>query len=761
MSHTTITETFENLVGGRLPIWIGGAALVLAGFFFVRYAIEAGLLGPAARAVIAAIFGLALVAASEAARRLHATADDPRIAQALAGAGVASLYGTLYMAGELYGLIGGLSAFVLMLLVTGLALGLSVRHGPPTAIMGLIGGFAAPLVTGYSESNLVPLLIYLALFTAALFGLAIARGWAWLALAASGAGFAWSAWLIAVIDGDAAAAIGPFILILAIGAAFALPRLEGGRPIVRAAPLLLGLVQLLMLAPRLEFSPLAWALYAMLAGAVIILAARDLRLTVAAGAAGALALLLLAIGLANGSPSAPAAALVFALLFAGAGHALMGRPESHPAGRATWTLLALGGSAGPFLLSRALWAEPVSDGLWALLAVASAVPAALVAWRCRESGQTEQVLGRAALGHLGGPAVAALLIIVGFAPIVTPAWTPVLIAFVMLALALWARLVGRGAIFALPAIAWGAALLAAAEPLADYAWLVFRSLTGLRIPFRLLPDLADALTQLAIPATIAAALLAFDARQFARARWLVAASAAAIAVLLAYTFAKLPLAIASPEAFLAMGFTERAALTQALFAAAWLLGRSSAWRMLAAAIAAVALARIVWFDLLLLNPLLVRQAVGPIILLNAAVLHAAAATIWLWLLSRILPASRSWRLLSLAGFALTALVIVRQASHGSILTGPFGQGETWLYSAALLAVSVAWLAHGIHTGARDLRIAGLALLTLVTFKVFLIDAAALEGLLRILSLLGLGIALIAIGWAYGKVLRRPAASSEA
>jgi uncharacterized membrane protein len=36
--------------------------------------------------------------------------------------------------------------------------------------------------------------------------------------------------------------------------------------------------------------------------------------------------------------------------------------------------------------------------------------------------------------------------------------------------------------------------------------------------------------------------------------------------------------------------------------------------------------------------------------------------------------------------------------------------------------------------------------------VFLIDAAALTGLLRIGSFLGLGIALIGIGWAYGRVM---------
>jgi uncharacterized membrane protein len=35
--------SFEDLVGGKLPIWIGGIALVFAGFFLVRYTIEASL----------------------------------------------------------------------------------------------------------------------------------------------------------------------------------------------------------------------------------------------------------------------------------------------------------------------------------------------------------------------------------------------------------------------------------------------------------------------------------------------------------------------------------------------------------------------------------------------------------------------------------------------------------------------------------------------------------------------------------------------
>lgn len=143
---------------------------------------------------------------------------------------------------------------------------------------------------------------------------------------------------------------------------------------------------------------------------------------------------------------------------------------------------------------------------------------------------------------------------------------------------------------------------------------------------------------------------------------------------------------------------------------------------------------------------------GGIPLFNAAVLHAALAAFWLW----TLPTKQAWR----AGAALlivAALALVRQATHGSLLTGPVTTLENGGYSAALLGVALFWLWRGITAAVHDLRIAGLALLTLVTFKVFLVDAAALDGLLRILSFLALGIALIGISWAYSRFLARPAA----
>ena len=183
-------------MAGRLLIWLGGIALVLAAVFLIRYSIEIGLMTPAARMVAAGLFGLILIGAAEYARRGR-LADDPRIAQALAGAGIAVLYATFYGSYRLHALIDSQVASAAMLVVTGAALGLSLRHGAPTAVMGLVGGFLTPLLVGDPEAGALPLLAYLALLDIALFLLAWRRGWTWLAAAAAVLSFVWTGFLIA------------------------------------------------------------------------------------------------------------------------------------------------------------------------------------------------------------------------------------------------------------------------------------------------------------------------------------------------------------------------------------------------------------------------------------------------------------------------------------------------------------------------------------------------------------------------------------
>ncbi len=738
--QTAASVTLESLVGGRLPIWIGGAALVLAGFFLVRYSIESGLLGPATRTLLAAIFGIALIAASEGARRLPAIADDPRVAQALAGAGVASLYGTLYMAAALYHLVTPLTAFLLVVLVTAAALGLSLRHGPPTAAMALIGGFAAPLVAGFDAAGVGPLLVYLGLFTAALFGLAIRRGWGWLAIAACVAGFAWINFLIVALvgrEGDLSA-VGIFTMLLAVGASAALPATGTQGRWLRIAPLIAGCIQLVALAPGLDFGALAWAFYLVLAAAALALAWRDALYL--PGAVAALAFLLLFEWLAFLDPqsgAAPWAALIATALFAVPGHLLARR---HP----LWAAIALLGTAGPLLVARAAAPGLLPTLHWGLLELLAAAAAAGLAWRFRTSADPALVPATALAGFL-----AAL----GLGEVVPGDWLAVPLTLVAAALAAWARQVRAPGLHALPAWPLAAALVAAALPLGALADLVLASLAGERLPYLLLPGIAALIRTLALPVALALFLLR-DSAQFGRSRRAVAIVATGLGILLLYAIAKQVLAIATLPRFAAFGFVERALLTQACLGAAWLLLRGGRLPTLGNALLALGLFRIVWFDLLLLDPLFEPQAVGPLPLLNAAVLHAALAGFWLWTLdARWRPAAA---LLTLA----TVLIAVRQAAHGTFLTGAIGTAENGGYSAAALALALFWLWRGIAANRRDLRVAGLALLTAVTFKVFLIDAAALDGVLRILSFLGLGVALIGIGWAYGRFLGKGAAEAD-
>ena len=103
--------------------------------------------------------------------------------------------------------------------------------------------------------------------------------------------------------------------------------------------------------------------------------------------------------------------------------------------------------------------------------------------------------------------------------------------------------------------------------------------------------------------------------------------------------------------------------------------------------------------------------------------------------------------------------MVRQDFHGAILTGPdTPTSEFYGYSLAGLVVAIGLIVAGMRLPDKALRLAGLLLLTATLLKVFLIDASELDGMLRILSFLGLGIALIGIGRLYGPVLRAESSS---
>jgi uncharacterized membrane protein len=69
-----------------------------------------------------------------------------------------------------------------------------------------------------------------------------------------------------------------------------------------------------------------------------------------------------------------------------------------------------------------------------------------------------------------------------------------------------------------------------------------------------------------------------------------------------------------------------------------------------------------------------------------------------------------------------------------------------------LAFGEALLAVGIFLRSQAVRFASAAVVVLTVFKVFFIDMHDLTGIYQALSLIGLGIVLIGIGWFYQRLL---------
>ena len=140
---------FEERIGTRWVVWVGGLTLALGGFFMVRYSIEAGLLGPGVRTLLGGAFALALLAAGEWTRRkesVSAIAALPiaNIPAILTAAGTAVAFATVYAAYALYDFLAPATAFVLLGLVALGTLAAALLHGPALAGLGIAAAFVTP-----------------------------------------------------------------------------------------------------------------------------------------------------------------------------------------------------------------------------------------------------------------------------------------------------------------------------------------------------------------------------------------------------------------------------------------------------------------------------------------------------------------------------------------------------------------------------------------------------------------------------------------
>ncbi|MEP2979175.1 MAG: DUF2339 domain-containing protein [Lentilitoribacter sp.] len=207
----------ESTIGGKLSIWIGGLTLAIGGLYLAKYSIDAGLLGPRARTIIGFMFGLALTMAGEWTRRRPdrfslAGFENANIPAILSGAGIFIMFGAVYAAHALYGLIGPTGSFIILAILALFSLGISLLHGPILASIGLLASYAVPFLINSNSANIPVLAIYIIMVSSAVMYVAWYRGWLWCALASVAAMFGYSMMMHASVGDTNSITLGLFLL---------------------------------------------------------------------------------------------------------------------------------------------------------------------------------------------------------------------------------------------------------------------------------------------------------------------------------------------------------------------------------------------------------------------------------------------------------------------------------------------------------------------------------------------------------------------
>ncbi|MBN7821455.1 DUF2339 domain-containing protein [Bowmanella yangjiangensis] len=167
-------------------VWIGALALALGGIFLAKYSLEMGLLSPVARIILGAGFGVALIAASVWLHRRAVPFEGwaNYTPAALASGGFITCFTMVLLSYHNYAMLGQLPAFVLLAVIALAASYLSLLLGPLLAAIGIVGAYTVPLWVSSDSGNLLALLSYVSFVSLSVLLLAkrVQQNWLWNAL---------------------------------------------------------------------------------------------------------------------------------------------------------------------------------------------------------------------------------------------------------------------------------------------------------------------------------------------------------------------------------------------------------------------------------------------------------------------------------------------------------------------------------------------------------------------------------------------------
>lgn len=743
----------------KAAIWVGGIALLMAGFYMIKYSIESGLLTPLVRLWITTGFGVLLCGTGLWIGIRSTQQANSRIGQALSGAGVACLYFAAYAAVHLYGLVPAGQGFAAMVAVTVLAVALSLKNGAPVAMLGLVGGFLTPWLMDTGSRDTVMLFSYLfVLFCGAQF-LCLQRRWWGLLLGTILGAYLWSAVIIVGhLQGTVDQLKGTLVFVIAIclvNAAWVIlaknPNIGTKSAKVYAGVRWMtwcgGLAQGLALLIISEFAATDILLFSLLGVGALTLAV--LREDTFMGVAW-LALAAISIGVVSNPSITLWSWLLLPLGLAGLFFAVAHWRSFHSVRRRAWRSISLTASASvvPLLYLNRECFHSVQVAfefpLWLGLSVA---------WMLLLAVAAEHVLRRGEGTNGAGEYSVAASIVLGFG-----LWT-------FLSSELHAHAAGLLLIFAALYWKWrdlGRAKLVISVFAAAWALsLISHALAATHYFFgKTMPGAPpqDALAVLAWGLGITGGAMVFHCyrkswtEQAQEAVSWLTGIASLLGLIATYQWlSETQMPTKWPSSLIEGGLT-------ALLAVAALIGALLAKQRPKFWTSCQLLAILIGVRVIYLH-LLDTGAQGDSFFFNALLLQFGAPFILAWFLAFLSAKWRteSWRRIyqvaaMTLGFVWATFLVRDYFGNGSLFGSISSNTEFYTYSAVWLALARIYQVIGLIRQQAMLHFGSLLLLLVATAKVFLIDASQLEGLFRVISFLGLGLALIGIGYFYNKVV---------
>lgn len=181
---------------GQKWLLITGIIIMVLGIgLFLKYTFNQNWVGPAGRTAMAYLTGMAFLGIGEMFRRKHLDI----FGLYLIGGGIATLYFSTFAAFQIYDLIGQVTAFGLMVLITVFVATLSLFYNNKWLIvLGILGGFLTPILLSTGGNNQTVLMTYMTILNCGILAIALFKQWNLLNYL--GAAFTWllfTGWFLA------------------------------------------------------------------------------------------------------------------------------------------------------------------------------------------------------------------------------------------------------------------------------------------------------------------------------------------------------------------------------------------------------------------------------------------------------------------------------------------------------------------------------------------------------------------------------------